>query len=150
MQHSGKHLHEELGAAYRLCLFLQRQDRYSRRLCAGVFACRWRGWACRSRYWHQPGRLHCQSGAAFGTDNGSISRTFLLPEQQQYSVWRTWIPVACAHNTECGESGRWDGELPQQRRCCSRRQAAAPGYADPYLSGRAPEVNFYNFGIQRL
>src|SRR5258705_3507888 len=25
----------------------------------------------------------------------------------------------------------------------------APGYADPYLSGRAPEVNFYNFGIQR-
>ncbi len=27
--------------------------------------------------------------------------------------------------------------------------AAAPGYADPYLSGRAPEVNFYNFGIQR-
>ena len=26
---------------------------------------------------------------------------------------------------------------------------AAPGYADPYLSGRAPEVSFYNFGIQR-
>ncbi len=25
----------------------------------------------------------------------------------------------------------------------------APGYADPYLSGRAPEVSFYNFGIQR-
>jgi len=25
----------------------------------------------------------------------------------------------------------------------------APGYADPYLSGRAPEVGFYNFGIQR-
>ena len=25
----------------------------------------------------------------------------------------------------------------------------APGYADPYLSGRAPEVNFYNFGVQR-
>ena len=26
---------------------------------------------------------------------------------------------------------------------------SAPGYADPYLSGRAPEVNFYNFGLQR-
>ncbi len=26
---------------------------------------------------------------------------------------------------------------------------SAPGYADPYLSGRAPEVNFYNFGVQR-
>jgi hypothetical protein len=25
----------------------------------------------------------------------------------------------------------------------------APGYADPYLSGRAPEVGFYNFGMQR-
>jgi hypothetical protein len=25
----------------------------------------------------------------------------------------------------------------------------APGYADPYLSSRAPEVNFYNFGIER-
>jgi len=25
----------------------------------------------------------------------------------------------------------------------------APGYADPCLSGRAPEVNFYNFGIER-
>jgi hypothetical protein len=27
--------------------------------------------------------------------------------------------------------------------------SGAPGYADPYLSGRAPEVSFYNFGIQR-
>ena len=25
----------------------------------------------------------------------------------------------------------------------------APGYADPYLSGRAPEFEFYNFGLQR-
>jgi hypothetical protein len=25
----------------------------------------------------------------------------------------------------------------------------APGYVDPYLSGRAPEFEFYNFGIQR-
>jgi hypothetical protein len=25
----------------------------------------------------------------------------------------------------------------------------APGYADPYLSGRAPEFNFWNFGIQQ-
>jgi hypothetical protein len=25
----------------------------------------------------------------------------------------------------------------------------APGYADPYLSGRAPEFSFWNFGIQR-
>lgn len=25
----------------------------------------------------------------------------------------------------------------------------APGYADPYLSGRAPEFEFYNFGMQR-
>jgi hypothetical protein len=27
--------------------------------------------------------------------------------------------------------------------------AAAPGYPDPYLAGRAPEFNFYNLGIQR-
>ena len=27
--------------------------------------------------------------------------------------------------------------------------AGAPGFADPYLSGRAPEFNFWNFGIQR-
>lgn len=27
--------------------------------------------------------------------------------------------------------------------------SGAPGYADPYLSGRAPEFNFWNFGIQR-
>jgi len=27
--------------------------------------------------------------------------------------------------------------------------AAAPGYPDPYLAGRAPEFEFYNFGIQR-
>jgi hypothetical protein len=26
---------------------------------------------------------------------------------------------------------------------------SAPGYADPYLSGRAPEINFFNFGVQR-
>jgi hypothetical protein len=26
----------------------------------------------------------------------------------------------------------------------------APGYADPYLSGRAPEFEFYNFGIQKV
>ncbi len=26
---------------------------------------------------------------------------------------------------------------------------AAPAYADPYLSGRAPEFEFYNFGVQR-
>src|SRR6185312_1835139 len=25
----------------------------------------------------------------------------------------------------------------------------APHYADPYLSGRAPEFDFYNFGVQR-
>jgi hypothetical protein len=25
----------------------------------------------------------------------------------------------------------------------------APGYADPYLSGRAPEFSFWNFGVQR-
>jgi hypothetical protein len=28
--------------------------------------------------------------------------------------------------------------------------STAPGYADPYLSGRAPEFEFYNFGIQRV
>lgn len=27
--------------------------------------------------------------------------------------------------------------------------SGAPGYADPYLSGRAPEFNFWNFGVQR-
>jgi hypothetical protein len=27
--------------------------------------------------------------------------------------------------------------------------SAAPGYADPYLGGRAPEFSFWNFGIQR-
>jgi hypothetical protein len=27
--------------------------------------------------------------------------------------------------------------------------SGAPGYADPYLSGRAPEFEFYNFGMQR-
>lgn len=27
--------------------------------------------------------------------------------------------------------------------------SGAPGYADPYLSGRAPEFNFWNLGIQR-
>lgn len=27
--------------------------------------------------------------------------------------------------------------------------SAAPGYADPYLSGRSPEFGFWNFGIQR-
>jgi hypothetical protein len=27
--------------------------------------------------------------------------------------------------------------------------AAAPGYPDPYLAGRAPEFDFWNFGIQR-
>jgi hypothetical protein len=27
--------------------------------------------------------------------------------------------------------------------------SAAPGYADPYLSGRSPEFSFWNFGIQR-
>jgi hypothetical protein len=27
--------------------------------------------------------------------------------------------------------------------------AAGPAYVDPYLSGRAPEIEFYNFGIQR-
>jgi hypothetical protein len=27
--------------------------------------------------------------------------------------------------------------------------SSAPGYADPYLSSRAPEFNFWNFGIQR-
>jgi hypothetical protein len=27
--------------------------------------------------------------------------------------------------------------------------AGAPGYADAYLSGRAPEFNFWNFGVQR-
>jgi hypothetical protein len=27
--------------------------------------------------------------------------------------------------------------------------AAAPGYPDPYLAGRAPEFEFFNFGIQR-
>jgi hypothetical protein len=27
--------------------------------------------------------------------------------------------------------------------------SGAPGYADPYLSGRAPEFEFFNFGIQR-
>ena len=26
---------------------------------------------------------------------------------------------------------------------------SAPGYADPYLSGRAPEIAFYNFGVQQ-
>lgn len=26
---------------------------------------------------------------------------------------------------------------------------SAPGYADPYLSGRAPEIAFFNFGVQR-
>lgn len=28
--------------------------------------------------------------------------------------------------------------------------SAAPGYPDPYLSGRAPEFEFFNFGIQRV
>jgi len=28
--------------------------------------------------------------------------------------------------------------------------SSAPGYADPYLSGRAPEFEFFNFGIQRV
>lgn len=27
--------------------------------------------------------------------------------------------------------------------------SGAPGYADPYLSGRAPEFEFFNFGLQR-
>ena len=27
--------------------------------------------------------------------------------------------------------------------------SSAPGYADPYLSGRTPEFNFYNFGIEQ-
>jgi hypothetical protein len=27
--------------------------------------------------------------------------------------------------------------------------SGAPGYADPYLSGRTPEFNFYNFGIEQ-
>ena len=27
--------------------------------------------------------------------------------------------------------------------------SSAPGYADPYLSGRAPEFSFWNFGVQR-
>ncbi len=26
---------------------------------------------------------------------------------------------------------------------------SAPGYPDPYLSGRAPEIGFYNFGVQQ-
>jgi hypothetical protein len=28
--------------------------------------------------------------------------------------------------------------------------STAPGYADPYLSGRAPEFEFFNFGVQRV
>jgi uncharacterized membrane protein YeaQ/YmgE (transglycosylase-associated protein family) len=28
--------------------------------------------------------------------------------------------------------------------------SSAPGYADPYLSGRAPELEFFNLGIQRV
>ena len=67
------------------------------------------------RCWRRGGR----GGAGIGTSQAGftanlvlpsaqkrgISRTVLLPEQQQYSVWRTWIQLPAPTTPQRGESG---------------------------------------------
>jgi hypothetical protein len=58
-----------------------------------------------------------------------------------YSVPALTPPGAVSQTLNVGNTVNAAGNFVQA--------AAAPGFADPYLSGRAPEFNFWNFGIQR-
>ncbi len=68
-----------------------------------------------------------QSNANFGGPN--------------YSVPAITPPGAISQTLNVGNTVSSTGAFIQA--------SGAPGYADPYLSGRAPEFNFWNFGVQR-
>jgi len=81
--------------------------------------------------------FYLNNSAQFGT-LGLSNATFGGPG---YSVPPVTAPGAISQTLNVGNTVSSSGAFIQA--------GGAPAYADPYLSGRAPEFNFWNFGIQR-
>ncbi len=102
-------------------------------------------------------------GAGSGTSQAGFTANLVLPSAQTTGINAGPSYYLNSDNTDFGGAG-YQLTAPAAPSAASLNigtgnyinasggvQAAggAPGYADPYLSGRAPEVNFYNFGIER-
>ena len=154
---ASQQLHEELGAARWLCLCAQLQNRYSRRVLHGLLSCRWnrrrRRRLCRpvAAWIHQFSQLYrlCRrriAGPALlsqyqhrtSPSTGLSNNNFGGPG---YTVPPITAPGAISQTLNVGNYVNSSGAFVQA--------GGAPGFPDPYLSGRAPEFNFWNFGVQR-
>ncbi|WP_260740121.1 TonB-dependent receptor [Tunturiibacter lichenicola] len=104
-----------------------------------------------------------RAGAGTGTSQAGFTANLVLPSAQTTGVTAAPSYYLDSSNTAFGGPG-FQLPAPATPSAASlsigtgnyinssgavQAAGAAPGYADPYLSGRAPEVNFYNFGIQR-
>jgi carboxypeptidase family protein len=104
-----------------------------------------------------------RAGAGTGTSQAGFTANLVLPSAQTTGINAGPSYYLNSDNTDFGGAG-FQLTAPAAPSAASLSigtgnyinasggvQAAggAPGYADPYLSGRAPEVNFYNFGIER-
>jgi len=104
-----------------------------------------------------------RGGAGTGTSQAGFTANLVLPSAQTTGVAAGPSYYLDSSNTAFGGPG-FQLPAPATPSAASlsigtgnyinssgavQAAGAAPGYADPYLSGRAPEVNFYNFGIQR-
>src|SRR5258708_7359435 len=104
-----------------------------------------------------------RAGAGTGTSQAGFTANLVLPSAQTTGAGAGPSYYLNSNNTAFGGPGF---QLPSpatpsaaslsigtgnyiNSSGAAQAAGAAPGYADPYLSGRAPEVNFYNFGIQR-
>jgi hypothetical protein len=104
-----------------------------------------------------------RGGAGSGTSQAGFTANLVLPSAQTTGMNAGPSYYLNSENTDFGGPG-YQLTAPAAPSAASlsigtgnyinssggvQTAAGAPGYADPYLSGRAPEVNFYNFGIER-
>jgi hypothetical protein len=85
------------------------------------------------------------AGPAFYLNNSAAFTALGLANAnfggQNYTVPAITAPGAVSQTLSVGNTVNSSGAYVSA--------SGAPGYADPYLSGRAPEFNFWNLGIQR-
>jgi hypothetical protein len=85
------------------------------------------------------------AGPAFYLNNSAAFTALGLANAnfggQNYTVPAITAPGAVSQTLNVGNTVNSSGAYVSA--------SGAPGYADPYLSGRAPEFNFWNLGIQR-
>ncbi len=104
-----------------------------------------------------------RGGAGSGTSQAGFTANLVLPAAQTTGANAGPSYYLNSQNTDFGGAG-YQLTSPAAPSAASliigtgnyingsgsvQTAGGAPGYADPYLSGRAPEVNFYNFGIER-